>query len=146
MPKVLKAMGQAIATTIGTWVVGSKLVGNQVHMYVDAVEWKSAYLVGVGAEDAGARLWKAPPMAWNQQAAELHGVEKAVKRAAYRGMKELNLDNLATVWAMLKRRLKIHHRERTTVDTADTALERAGVAAHVRAFKMEPGGLHIQYF
>ena len=86
-------------------------------MYVDAAEWKSTYMVGVWADNAGARLWEAPPTVWNLQAAELLGVEKAVKMAAYRGMKELNLgvDNLAAVWAVLNRRLKIHHRDRATM-------------------------------
>ena len=86
-------------------------------MYMDAAEWKSTYMVGVWADDAGARLWEAPPTVWNQQAAELLGVEKAVKMAAYRGMKELNLgvDHLAAVWAVMNRRSKIHHRDRATV-------------------------------
>ena len=86
-------------------------------MYVDAAEWKSTYMVGVWADDAGTRLWEAPPTVWNQQAAELLGVEKAVKMAAYRGMKELNLgvDNLAAVWAAMNRRSKIHHRDKVTV-------------------------------
>ena len=35
-PKVLKALGQAITTTIGPWVASSRLVGKEVHMYVDA--------------------------------------------------------------------------------------------------------------
>ena len=63
--KVLKALGQAIATTIGPWVARSCTVGKEVHMYVDAAEWKSAYIVGVWADDAGARLWEAPATVWN---------------------------------------------------------------------------------
>ena len=46
-PKVLKALGQAIATTIGPYMASSRLVGKEVHMYVDAAEWKSTYMVGV---------------------------------------------------------------------------------------------------
>ena len=86
-------------------------------MYVDAAEWKSTYMVGVWSDEARARLWEAPATVWNQQAAELSGVEKAVKMAAYRGMKKLNLgvDNLAAVWAVLSRRSKIHHRDRATM-------------------------------
>ena len=116
-PKVLKALGQAIATTIGVWMASSQLVGKEVHMYVDAAEWKSTYMVEVWVDDAGARLWEAPPTVWNQQAAELLGVEEAVKMAAYRGMKQLNVgvDNLAAVWALMNRRSKIHHRDRATV-------------------------------
>ena len=103
--------------TIGPWVVSSQLVGQEVHIYVDAAEWKSTYMVGVWADDAGARLWEPPPTVWNQQAAELLGVEKVVKMAAYRGMKELNLgvDNWAAVWVLLNRRSKIHHRDRAAV-------------------------------
>ena len=97
--KVLKAVGWAIATTIGPWVGSSRMVGEEVHMYVDAAEWKSTYMVGVWADDAGARMWESPTTVWNQQAAELLCVEKAVKMAAYRGIKRLNLsvDNLAAV-------------------------------------------------
>ena len=111
-PKVLKVLGQAIATMTGPWEASSRLVSEEVHMYVDA-----AYMVGVWADDAGARLWEAPPTVWNQQAAELLAVEKAVQMAAYRGMKELNLgvDNLAAVWAAMNKRSKIHLRDRAMV-------------------------------
>ena len=68
--KVLKALGQAIATTIGPWVANSRTVGEEVRMYVDAAEWKSTYMVGLWSDKAGARLCEAPVTVWNQQAAE----------------------------------------------------------------------------
>ena len=63
--KVLKALGQAIATMIGPWVASNRLVGEEVQMYVHAPELKSTYMVCVWADDAGARLWEAPPTVWN---------------------------------------------------------------------------------
>ena len=62
--KVLKALGQAIATTSGPWVASSRMLGEEVNMYVDAAEWKLTYMVGVWADDARARLWEAPPTVW----------------------------------------------------------------------------------
>ena len=88
-------------------------------------------MVGVWSDEAGARLWEAPATVWNQQAAELSGVEKAVKMAAYRGMTRLNLgvDNLAAVWAVLGRKTKIHHRDRaTTVRKIQQMLRWSGLA------------------
>ena len=103
--KVLKAQGQAIATWIGPWVASSRTLGEKVHMYVDAAEWKSTYMVGVWSDKAGAGLWEALATVWNWQAAELSGVDKEVKMADYRGMKRLNLgvDNLAAFWAVLNK-------------------------------------------
>ena len=85
-------------------------------MYVDAAEWKSTYMVGVWSDEAGARVWETPATMWNQQAAELSGVEKEVKMAAYRRKTKLHLgiDNLAAVWAVLGRKSKIHHRDRAS--------------------------------
>ena len=56
-------------------------------------------------------------MVWIQQAAELLGVEKAVKIAAYQGMKQLNpgVDKLMAHWAVMNRRSKIRQRDKATV-------------------------------
>ena len=87
--------------------------------------------MGVWSDEAGARLWKAPATVWNQQAAELAGVEKAVKMAAYRGMTRwhLGVDNLAAVWAVLGRKSKMHHRDRaSTVRRIQQTLRWSGLA------------------
>ena len=59
-PRVLKALGQAIAMTIGPWTANRHTVGQEIDMYVDAAEWESTYMVGVWLEEARARLWEAP--------------------------------------------------------------------------------------
>ena len=128
-PQVLKALGQAIARTFGPWVASSKLVRKEVHMYVDAAKWMSTYLVGVWADDAGARLWETPPTVRSQQADELLGVQKTVKMAAYRGMKELKRQG-----------------HNGAQDSTDIALEWGCTAADIRAFEMAPGGLKLQNF
>ena len=100
-------------------------------MYVGAAEWKSTYVVGVWSDEAGARVWEAPATVWNQQAAELSGVEKAVKMAADRGKTKLHLgvDKLAAVWAVLGRKSKIHHRDRaSTVRRIQQTLRWSGLA------------------
>ena len=105
-------------------------MGQEIDMYVDAAEWKSTYMVGVWSDEAGARVWEAPVTVWNQQAAELSGVEEAIKMAVYRGMTSLHLgvDNLAAVWAVLGRKSKIHHRDRaSTVRRCQQTLRWSGL-------------------
>ena len=40
-------------------------MGQEIHMYVDAAEWKSTYMVGVWSNEAGARVSEAPATVWN---------------------------------------------------------------------------------
>ena len=103
-------------------------------MCVDAAGHEETYVVGVWSDQARARVWQAPPVVWNQQAAELHAVDRAVRPAAQRGMKELNsgVDKLAEVWSILNKRTKIHHR-----DSNDGAMGRAVHGLNGEEFRIE---------
>ena len=113
-PKVLRGLAEALASIMGPWSARGTTAADD--MYVDAAEYGNTYLVGLWSQEAGARVWECPKAVGNQQAAELQAVERAVKMAAYRRRPHVHLgaDNLAAIWAALKRKTKIHHRERAT--------------------------------
>ena len=115
-PKVLRGLAEALASVMGPWSARRTTAADDIDMYVDAAEYGNTYLVGLWSQEAGARVWECPKTVRNQQAAELQAVEREVKMAAYRRRQQVHLgaDNLAAIWAALKRKTKIHHRDRAT--------------------------------
>ena len=129
-PKVLRGLAEALASIMGPWSARGTTAADDIDMYVDAAEYGSTYLVGLWSQEAGARVWECPKAVRNQQAAELQAVERAVKMAAYRRKPQVHLgaDNLAAIWAALKRKTKIHHRDRaTTVRRIQQTLRWSGI-------------------
>ena len=111
---VLKALGEAIASTLTPWQAQKYHNPGPIDWYVDAAQFGRTYVAGLWGSGTGARLWECSSGVRNQQVAELDGVERAVKLAAYAGRRHhhLGVDNLAAVWSVLRRRTKIHHRDR----------------------------------
>ena len=111
---VLKALGEAIASTLTPWQAQQFYNPGPIDWYVDAAQSGKTYVAGLWGRGTGARLWECTSGVQNQQAAELDGVERGVKLAAYTGRRPLHLgvDNLAAVWSVLRRRTRIHHRDR----------------------------------
>ena len=129
-PKVLRGLAEALASVMGPWTARRTTAADDIDMYVDAAEYGNTYLVGLWSQEAGARVWECPKTVRNQQAAELQAVERAVKMAAYRRRQQVHLgaDNLAAIWAALKRKTKIHHRDRaTTVRRIQQTLRWSGI-------------------
>ena len=90
-PKVLRGLAEALATIMGPWSARGTAAADNIDMYVDAAEYGNTYLVGLWSKEAGARVWECPKAVRNQQAAELHAVERAVKMAAYRRRPQVHL-------------------------------------------------------
>ena len=119
---------------MGPWSTRRTTAADDMDMYVDAAEYGNTYLVGLWSQEAGARVWECPKTVRNQQVAELQAVERAVKMAAYRRQKQVHLgaDNLAAIWAALKRKTKIHHRDRaTTVRRIQQTLRWSGIVLNL---------------
>jgi len=111
---VLKALGEAIVSTLTPWQAQKYHNPGPIDWYVDAAQFGRTYVAGLWGRGTGARLWECSSGVRNQQAVELDGVERAVKLAAYTGHRHLHLgvDNLAAVWSVLRRHTRIHHRDR----------------------------------
>ena len=137
-PKVLRGRAETLASVMGPWSARRTTAADDIDMYVDAAEYGDTYLVGLWSREAGARIWECPKAVRNQQAAELQAVERAVKMAAYRRRQQVHLgaDNLAAIWAALKRKTKIHRRDRaTTVRRIQQTLRESGIVLKLAMYR-----------
>ena len=78
-------------------------------VYVDAAQSSGGYVAGMIHTTGDCRVWRAPPWIRNQQAAELFGLERVLKVAAYTGSQHTKVvgDNLASLIQVVQGRARI---------------------------------------
>ena len=101
-PAVLRGMMAAVAMGARPWRAPPPLpVHNDTGrtVYVDAAQSSGGYVAGMIHTTGDCRVWRAPPWIRNQQAAELFGLERVLKVAAYTRSQHTKVvgDNLASL-------------------------------------------------